>query len=167
MKGLYLCAREHRLPGFNIDYNDIEFYPGLKFLCDMRELIKNNSLISGYDFFICTPPCNYYSRANYRRESSKVAQKTKDLLPLCIDFCLRLGKPFIIENVCNSTLLPYTNKCYIFDFGNHTFYTNIFMLVPDKSFAVKQNKQYVSRCKRDNNYNVDLIIKLFLESINA
>ena len=161
MKGVYLCARKHRIPGYLIDYNDIEYYPGITLLGDCR-----NIDVSQYDFIIATPPCNYYSRANYRRDVSTVAQSTKDLLPYCIDICQRSGKPFIIENVCNSSLLPKAD-CYEFDFGQHHFYTNVFMLVPHKSFSVKQNKAYVCRNKRDGNYNVDLIIKLFLEVIYA
>lgn len=161
MSGIYLCARKHRLSNYDIVYNDIINYPGINLCCDMRE-IKDFSI---YDFIIATPPCNYYSRANFRRSSSRIALETKDLLPLCIERLSHSGKPFIIENVCNSTLLPRSDV-YEFDFGNHHFYTNVFMLVPDKSFAVSQNKQYVSRSKRDDNFNVDLIIKLFLEMIS-
>ena len=33
--------------------------------------------LSPYDVIIATPPCNYYSRANYRRETSEYSQMTK------------------------------------------------------------------------------------------
>lgn len=161
MKGIYLCARKHRLEGYNIVYNDIIPFSGIDIVDDMC-----NVDVSKYDYIIATPPCNYYSRANYRRDTSRVAQSTKHLLPYCLDLCLTQGKPFIIENVCNSRLLPKSDF-YEFDFGNHHFYTNVFMLVPDKSWSVSQNKQNVSRNKRDGNYNVDFIIRLFLESIGA
>lgn len=36
-----------------------------------------------------------------------------------------------------------------------------------KRFAKKQNKAHLCRNKRDNNYNVDLIIKTFLEQITS
>lgn len=157
MKGVYLCSRAHRLPGYDIDYNDVEFYPGINLLCDCMDVDLN-----GYDFVIATPPCNYYSRANWRRVYSDVAQSTKHLLPGILEKCQKFGKPFIIENVLNSSLLP-KSEVYEFDFGQHHFYTNLFMFVPDKSFAIRQNKQNVSRSKRDGNYNVDFIIKLFLE----
>lgn len=159
MKGVYLASRKHRLADYDIVYNDIVNYKGIDLLCDMLEVNIND-----YDFVIATPPCNYYSRANWRRAVSPVAQETKHLLPSILKKLEGYTKPFIVENVCNSTLLPRT-KFYEFDFGEHHFYTNVFMLVPDKSFAVKQNKQNVCRSKRDGNYNVDLIIKLFLSII--
>ena len=161
MKGVYLCSRLHRLPGYDIDYNDIEDLPGINLLCSCEDVD-----LSKYDYIIATPPCNYYSRANWRRERSSVALNTKHLLPFCIEACVRSGKPFIIENVLNSRLLPKTNL-FEFEFGQHHFYTNVLMLVYDKSYAVFQNKQYISRSLRDGNYNVDLIIKLFLETIGA
>lgn len=161
MKGIYLFARKHRIPGVDLKYNDIINFPGIDFCCDFREVD-----LTPYDYYIATPPCNYYSRANWRRETSFDALFTKDFLPLILSVFSKQSKPFIIENVCNSTLLP-KSSLYEFDFGNHHFYTNVFLLVPDKSFSVFQNKQYVSRSKRDGNYNVDFILKLFLEAIGA
>ena len=160
LKGIYLASRKHRLPGYNLDYNDIENYEGINKLGDMMEVN-----LEEYDYIIATPPCNYYSRANYRREKSDIAQKTKHLLPDILEKLIKLNKPFIVENVCNENRLPKTNV-YEFNFGNHHFYTNVFMLIYDKSYAERQNKQYISRSKRDGNKNVDLIIKLFLETIH-
>ena len=161
MKGIYLASKEHRIKNVNMDYNDIENYEGINKPGDM---LKIN--IEEYDYVIATPPCNYYSRANYRRETSKIAQKTKHLLPGILKKLENYNKPFIVENVLNSRLLPKTNY-YEFEFGQHHYYTNVFMLIYDKSFAKKQNKQNKSYGKRDNNENVDLIIKLFLETIGA
>lgn len=161
MKGVYLASREHRIENVDLDYNDIINYDGINLLGDMLSVDINK-----YDFVIATPPCNYYSRANYRRDSSKVAQETKHLLPGILEKLEKYNKPFIVENVCGGKLLPKT-KFYEFTFGNHHFYTNVFMFVYDKSFAVKQNKQYLARNKRDNNYNVHLIIDLFLNTIGA
>lgn len=160
MKGLYLASKQHRIKGYDIDYNDINYYEGINLQCDMLELDINK-----WDYVIATPPCNYYSRANYRRETSKVAQETKHLLPDLLKKLENYKKPFIVENVCNSRLLPKSNFIE-FEFGQHHFYTNVFMLVPNKSWAVKQNKQNKAYGKRDNNENVDLIIKLFLEIIH-
>lgn len=162
MKGIYICARKHRLFGYDIDYNDIEAFDGINLCMDAYNI--DDKMLEKYDFIIATPPCNYYSRANYRREISTVAQITKNLLPHCIGLCLRSGKPFIIENVCNDTLLPKAD-CFMFDFGQHTFYTNVFMPQFDKRLAVRQNKQHISRNKRDGNANVDLVIRTFLEVI--
>lgn len=159
MKGIYLASKKHRIPGYDIDYNDIIAFDGINVLGDMMDVDLNK-----YDFIIATPPCNYYSRANWRRESSEVAQNTKHLLPSILSKCVSLGKPFIVENVMNASLLP-KSSVYEFDFGQHHFYTNVFMFTPDKSFAKRQNKQFLSRSRRDGNENVDLIIKLFLEVI--
>lgn len=161
MKGIYLASKEHRIKGVNLDYNDIEDLEGINLQCDMLEVDINN-----YDYVIATPPCNYYSKANYRRETSFVAQSTKHLLPGILEKLKKYNKPFLVENVCNQTLLPKTSF-YEFNFGNHHFYTNVFILIPDKSFAKKQNKQNLAYRKRDNNYNVHLIIDIFLEMINA
>lgn len=161
MKGIYLASKQHRLKNYNLDYNDIEKYPGINIPGDMLTVNLEN-----YDYIIATPPCNYYSRANYRREKSKIALETKHLLPEILKKLEKIKKPFIVENVMNSSLLPKTNFIE-FDFGQHHYYTNIFMLIPDKSYAVKQNKAKLSYGKRDNNKNVDIIIKLFLESIGA
>ena len=159
MRGVYLASKEHSISGYDIVYNDIIPFSGIDLVCDMLNVDLND-----YDFIIATPPCNYYSRANYRRDVSKVALETKHLLPTIIKRCEALGKPFIIENVCNSTLLPKSNS-YEFEFGNHHFYTNVFIFTPDKSYSVKQHTSDRSYGKRDGNYNVDLIIRLFLEVV--
>lgn len=163
MKGVYLCARKHRIPGYNIVYNDIIEYPGIDLCVDALQIDFEK-----FDFIIATPPCNYWSRANWRRECSDVALSTKHLLPSILFKCIDSKKPFIVENVMNKTLFDANGllSFYVFTFGGHTFWTNVFMFIPDKSYAVRQNKQYVSREKRDNNQNVDLIIKLFLETIH-
>lgn len=161
LKGIYLASKKHRIPGKTIDYNDIEKFEGINIPGDMLKVD-----IQKYDYVIATPPCNYYSRANYRRETSKVAKETKHLLPQILKKLENYNKPFIVENVCNSTLLPKTNF-YEFDFGQHHFYTNVFILVPDRSYAVKQNKAKRAYKYRDNNENVHLIINIFLEMIDA
>lgn len=160
-KGVYLCSRKHRLSGYNLDYNDIVYFEGINLLCSCEDVDLSN-----YDYIIATPPCNYYSRANYRRDRSDVALSTKHLLPYCINACRLSGKPFLIENVVNKSLLPIADDLYVFEFGQHTFYTNVFFLVPYGS-EIKQNKQNVTRSKRDGNFNVDLIIRIFLETIQA
>lgn len=159
LKGIYLCAKEHRIPGFNIDYNDITNYPGINICCDMLKVD-----IEKYDYVIATPPCNYYSRANYRRETSKIAQSTKHLLPGILKKLENYKKPFLVENVCNSSLLP-KSKFLEFNWGNHHFYTNVLFFIIDN--PKKQNKQHLQYGKRDNNYNVHTVINAFLERIKA
>lgn len=167
MKGIYLCSRSHRIPGIRCDYNDIESYPGINILKDALYVD-----LSDYDYIICTPPCNYYSKANYRRDVSDVANQTKHLLPILLNRLYMLDKPFIVENVNNKVLFDKAglfdyDDLIVFSFGGHTFWTNIKFTIPNKCLAVKQDKQNVCRNKRDNNYNVDLIIKLFLSEIGA
>ena len=174
MLGLYLCARKHRLAGYNIVYNDIDKSFNCDITCDCRELLNNDNLGKRFDYFIATPPCNYYSRANYRRNQSTVALMTKDLLPLCLKRLSFIGKPFLVENVLNDNLILKDtciskiisdNSIYYFKFGGHIFFTNIFIFNFHKSWSHKQNKKNVCRNKRDGNYNVDLVIKEFLSIV--
>lgn len=164
-KGVYLCARLDRYNdiGFDIDYNDIDPKYRCGLTCDCQDID-----LARYDFIIATPPCNYYSKANYRRDSSKVALLTKHLLPYCLEYCTFLQKPFIIENVNNVNLLPkkFDKYCYRFTFGGHTFWTNVYFDYSDL-IPVKQFKADVTRSKRDGNYNVHCIINRFLETLEA
>lgn len=168
MKGIYLFARLDRYCDFpSLIYNDInikfddEYYP---FYCKDATTID----LEYFDYIIATPPCNYYSRANYRRETSEYALRTKYLLPWILKRCVDLDKPFIVENVLNDTLLPkeYDPYCIRFEFGGHTFWTNVIF---DRSdlIPIKQDKQNVCREKRDGNINVHLIIQRFLEVVHA
>lgn len=94
MKGIYLGAYKALHESYDIDYQDIN---GLRDIGG--DMLTIN--LEKYDFIIATPPCNWWSRANYRRETSEYSIRTKLLLP-CILFKLTLlGKPFIIENVLN------------------------------------------------------------------
>jgi site-specific DNA-cytosine methylase len=100
--------------------------------------------LSPYDVIIATPPCNYYSRANYRRETSKIAQETKHLLPNIINKLQNQNKPYIVENVRNPNLFKdiinnFNGHIYIH--GRHTYFTNIFFnpanIVQTKDFKLK------------------------------
>ena len=164
--GLYLCAMKDRYPGYSILYNDIKDYPGINLKMDCRNITREYFDKAG--FIIATPPCNYYSKANFRRETSKVAQDTKILLPWCLSLCSMLNLPCIIENVNNDNLLPtlYDKYFYRFKFGGHTFWTNVYLYINDL-VAVKQNKQNVCREKRDGNPNVHMVIERFLKIIHS
>lgn len=162
MRGVYLCSRLHRIPGCDIDYNDIVDYPGIDLCCDALDVD-----LSKYDFIIATPPCNYYSKANYRRDISDVAQSTKHLLPLILDKCIKAGKPFIVENVLNKNLLPRLADVYWFQFNYHIFYTNELLLAFNYLPLERQNKENKTRSKRDGNKCVDMVIKDFLWTIGA
>lgn len=128
MKGIYLGACRAYHPNFNLDYNDVVSGYHINVICDMLTVDLSN-----YDCVIATPPCNYYSRCNYRRDVSKYALDTKHLLPDCIIKCFNSGKPFIVENVRNSTIFKeqgiydLCNKLgvFVYEYGRHTYFTNI------------------------------------------
>ena len=67
---------------------------------NIEELKKNISL--ELDFIIATPPCNFWSRANWRRYSSAYALSTRHLLPGILHRLINLGKHFIISNIFNN-----------------------------------------------------------------
>ena len=93
-KVIYLASGRAKLNYKNVVYNDCKEKRDL--ICDMMTVDLNN-----YDILIATPPCNYYSRANNSRETSKYALETKHLLPDILDKFIKTGKPFIVENVRN------------------------------------------------------------------
>ena len=94
MKGIYLAAFKAEHPNYDIVYQDILGNRDIG--GDMMEVN-----LEPYDFIIATPPCNWWSRANYRRDRSEYALKTKHLLPDIIDKLIQIQKPFIVENVKN------------------------------------------------------------------
>lgn len=172
-KGIYLgaCLAYHE--NYNLDYNDIEHFEHINIIGDMLEVDLSN-----YDYIIATPPCNYWSKANYRRETSKYAQLTKHLLPDIIKKCNESGKPFIIENVRNykmftkNGIVDYCNdnNINIYIVGRHTYFTkeNINLDNPQK----KDNIQYKSHNSknpltyRQGGENVHNTIEIFLKHIN-
>lgn len=97
MKGIYLAAFKAEHENYEIVYQDIN---GKRDVAgDMMDVD-----LSPYDFIIASPPCNFYSRANYRRDISEYSQKTKHLLPSILKKLCKQDKPFIVENVCNSRI---------------------------------------------------------------
>lgn len=162
LKGIYLASYKAYHPGYNIIYQDIN---GLR---DIGGDMLNIEL-SEYDFVIATPPCNYWSRANYRREYSLYSQKTKHLLPGIIDKLKDYKKPFIIENVINKPLfyknnvLPQNNIC-VYYIGRHIYFTNI--LFNTYINQEKENIQYLSSSDRQGNNNVFYVIDRFLKCIH-
>lgn len=119
---IYLAAGRAKLKYPFVVYNDYKVKRDL--ICDMMSVNLND-----YDILIATPPCNYYSRANSMRETSKYALETKHLLPDIIDKFIKTGKPFIVENVRNEPLFKrlglYEKNCLIYKYGRHTYWTNV------------------------------------------
>lgn len=169
MKGIYLAAFEAFHANYEIDYQDINGKRDIG--GDMLQID-----LSPYDFIIATPPCNYWSRCNYRRDSSQYALATKHLLPEIIKKLCSQEKPFIVENVRNSKLFSdyglYNFGCFIYEIGRHTYWTNIFL----DSADIEQRQDFkcggyvikyedMNNCKHQGGYNVYNVIESWLRQI--
>lgn len=161
MKGIYLfsCIAIHK--NFDLVYQDI----------NGNRDIGGNAFdidLSQYDYIIATPPCNYYSKINNKRDESEYALKTKDYLPMIIAKLLEFNKPFIVENVINESLIPhqYDYDCYVYKVGGHSYWTNIRLdHIYDLPY-VKQNKTKDNTLFRQGGYNVHLAVEYFLRVIH-
>ena len=128
--------------------------------------------LSDYDLIIATPPCNYYSRANYRRETSDYSNKTKHLLPGIITKLENIDVPVIIENVINkkrmSFILQKTSLFYN-EVGRHCYFTNRlvdFSGIPQKYAFEYGGKsiQNMSNSARQGGKNVQLVLEHYIEA---
>lgn len=139
MKILYLFSGTHEIPNYDIEYVD---------LLNGKDVNNYWDKLNEYDLILASPPCNYWSRANYRRETSKYAQVTKHLLPLTIQKLKESGKPFIVENVINEPLIkPLQYGVNYFKNNRHGFWTNTNFVF--KGEVQKQGKiQNISNRKR-------------------
>lgn len=127
--------------------------------------------LADYDIIIATPPCNYWSKANYRRDSSKYALDTKHLLPGILGKLEDLDKPFLVENVRNRVIMKEVLdnfKGFIYEVGRHTYFTNILLNMTN----IKQpyDFKYGGICLRSNKdrqggESVNQIINFFLDSL--
>lgn len=170
MKGIYLAAFEALHKNANIIYQDINGKRDID-----GDMMQIN--LTDYDYIIATPPCNYYSRCNYRRETSKYSQLTKDLLPEILKKLCKQNKPFIVENVRNSKIFQqmqlYDLPCFIYIIGRHTYWTNIIMDTHIKQRQDFKNGGYVIKYndmenkKHQGGYNVHQVIEQFLDTIGA
>ena len=123
-----------------------------------------------YDILIATPPCNYWSRANYRRETSKYALETKHLLPEIIKKFKETGKPFIVENVINKTLMSKIIKdnsdIYYYEHGRHSYFTNVNMSSYIKDIPqIKDDIQNKTRKQRQGGFNVNIVLTYFINNL--
>lgn len=167
---IYLGAYQAYSEKWEIDYQDIN---------GLRELNGDmlNYPLDDYKVIICTPPCNFWSKANYRRYDSEYALNTRDLLPKMIERLGSFNKPFIIENVRNDKLfreygiyeIARKYRLHIFFIGRHTYFTNVFFpyydLIDLQTKDFKQVKGYgcVSLThNRQGGKNVEIVIDRFL-----
>ena len=163
MKVLYLASGHAILDYDNVIYQD-------KFVKrdlggDMLQVPLDN-----YDILIATPPCNYWSRANYRRETSKYALETKHLLPDIIKKFKATKKPFIVENVINKKLMSgiiNENKdIYYYEHGRHTYFTNINMSSYIKDIPqILDDIQNKSKKQRQGGFNVNIVLTYFINNL--
>ena len=125
-----------------------------------------------YDYIIATPPCNYWSKANYRRNTSFYALSTMHLLPCLLIRLRNIGKPFIIENVKNDPMFKkygiYENAkgLNIYRFGRHTYFTNIKLDLSEVS-QINDSIQNISHGRREGGENVKRVIDKFIETIGG
>ena len=168
MNGVYLGSCTAFIPGYDIVYNDIIPYEHVSLCCDMLAVD-----LSSFDYILASPPCNFWSRANYRRFTSDYSQKTKHLLPSILKKCVGSGKPFIVENVRNYSMFKKygiidiceKNGIFIYEYGRHTYFTNI-MINLNNIEQIKDNIQYKSGLIREGGFNVNIIFKYFIDFIS-
>lgn len=169
MKVIYLAAGRAVLKHEGVVYNDIKEKRDIS--CDMLAVD-----LTPYDILIATPPCNFYSRANYSRETSAYAQETKHLLPSIIDKFIKTGKPFIVENVRNDPLFKklglYNKNCFIYKYGRHTYWTNIMFNMQGipQEFDFCNTLEGYKSCVRLKSYvqggkNVNEVLDYFLDIV--
>lgn len=162
MKTIYLASYKAEHPNYDIVYQDINNKRDIG--GDMLDIS-----LSDYDVIIATPPCNYYSKANYRRDFSLYSLRTRHLLPCILIKLYFLGKPFIVENVRNKPMfLKYGlydfKGLFIYEFGRHTYFTNIKLDLSNVE-QVKDNVENVTQNKRQGSLNVHNVIEKFLYEV--
>ena len=171
MKGIYLASFIAYHEKHNIVYQDIIGNRDIG--GDMMDID-----LSPYDYIIATPPCNYWSRANYRRETSEYALNTKHLLIDILHKLCNQDKPFIVENVRNSKMFDkyglFDLPCYVYFVGRHTYWTNIkidFSSIVQKPKTIIDGKrkwlssQNISRKKRQGGEEVHEVIEFWLNNL--
>lgn len=163
MKVIYLASGHGVLDSvYDVTYND--YYVPRDLVCDMMQVD-----LSAFDILIASPPCNYWSKANYRRDISTYAQSTKHLLPGILEKFIKAGKPFIVENVINKKLmkdiinnLPF--GVFYIELGRHCYFTNINFDISDLHFQCEHIKN-LSVKNRQGSGGVNTVFNRFLSCI--
>ena len=170
-KVVYLAAGEAviEVPGCTIVYNDLYLNRDLK--CNMLDVN-----LSEFDVVLASPPCNFYSRANYRRHISSYSLLTKNLLPCILSDLIVLGRPFIVENVINKKLMSSCDSLlkmvisgevpgvFYYEFGRHCYFTNVDMSGCSFKFASSNVANVCSR-KRQGSGGVNVVFSNFLNKV--
>lgn len=168
-KIIYLAAGLSFHPKYDIIYQDLIIKR------DLGGDMMNVDLVP-FSIVIASPPCNYYSRCNYRRNESNYAINTKHLLPDIIKKCIESKKLFLVENVRNQPLFLkeglYNFKCFIVEIGRHTYWTNVDLgytkTIPQRQdfknggFVIKYDD--MENSYHQGGYNVHQVVERFLEN---
>lgn len=174
MKGIYLASFKALHSSHDIIYQDINGQRDIG--GDMLEVD-----LSKYDFIIATPPCNYWSRANYRRDSSEYALKTKHLLIDILNKLVKQNKPFIVENVKNKKFFKqyglFDLGLHVYFIGRHTYWTNINCpqlekIMQEPRIEIKEGKkiylsQNLARSERQGGEDVHEVIEEWINIIES
>lgn len=172
MKGIYLASFIAYHEGHNLVYQDINGKRDIG--GDMLEVD-----LSPYDYIIATPPCNWWSRANYRRNTSEYSLKTKHLLIDIINKLKDLNKPFIVENVRNESFFKqyglFDNNLKVYRVGRHTYWSNIDLdfsdIIQKPKVEIINGKKYylssqhLSRKDRQGTNEVHEVIERFIQTV--
>ena len=174
MKGIYLASYKALHEGHDIVYQDIN---------GERDLAGDMMHIDlfPYDYIIATPPCNYWSRANYRRETSEYAQQTKHLLPGILHKLVKQEKPFIVENVRNDKMFKkyglFDYNLYVYRVGRHTYWSNIELdlsnVIQKAESDIKDGKkrwlssQNLPRERRQGGKEVHEVVEIFIQKVES
>ena len=180
-RGIYLASFKAIHSDHDLIYQDINGKRDLG--GDMMNISLND-----YDYIVATPPCNWWSRANYRRNSSKYALETKHLLIDILNKLIKLNedsdyiKPFIVENVRNDKLFKehclFDLGLYIYKIGRHTYWSNVFVpglaeIKQQAKIEFRDGKKYylssqnISRNQRQGGEDVHEVIETWLNYIET
>ena len=170
MKGIYLAAGNAVHSNYDIIYQDINNKRDIG--GDMLDIE-----LESFDYIIASPPCNYWSIARGSR-CSNYSILTKHLLPCIIDKCIKLSKPFIVENVKNNKRMTENgiiprNDCIVFTHGRHIYFTNVpfeYSNIPQRQ-DFKHHGYVIKYEDMDNQYhqggyNVHNVIEAFLHEVH-
>jgi DNA (cytosine-5)-methyltransferase 1 len=104
------CAAGYAKAGFEVVGVDIEPQPNYPYefiQADALVVLKDKAFIEKFDFIHASPPCQVHSQArglSEARNSGKYGTHI-DLIPETRRLLQATGKPYVIENVANSTLI--------------------------------------------------------------
>jgi site-specific DNA-cytosine methylase len=161
MKIIYLASYTAKL-----NINDTVIYQDKFIKRDLSGDMLNVDL-NNYDIILATPPCNYYARGNWKRETSKYSQDTKHLLPEIIFKLSKLNKPFMVENVRNFTLMEKFIKSFsgfVYYHGRHTYFTNVLINISHIP-QIKDNIQNKNSKQRQGGNNVNTVFEYFIQYV--